>query len=569
MGRTLLGSFWWGKRNDVTGHPVRAFALAAGGCAVSIAAVVLPLGPVALIPLRLVQGFCFAALAQSLFLHFSRHAPEERKSSFVSTANSFLLVGQSVGPLLAGPLVMALPVSGAVLVMALASLVACLLAVGPARAEDHAGADEAADEQTPPVSAGTPANTETHRDPSPESPVGGVQVRPFHAWLLAPDRLRNEADRHAMPWYQADAEQALRVLDGWKRRRVLVREPERGLFAYEQQGPLGWQRGVISAVHLDSRLLPHQDVIPARTEEIAELMRTSGTIPPVLLGYSGDGRTAAHLDAATRRRPLAQVFTTAGQEHRVWRLDDRDSWADIIDELQSRSALIADGHHRHTAARQLRRQRYAAGHGAGPWDYIPGVLVDTKHSPLRLQPMHRVLPRVDPGRLFAAAARQFRLTPLRGSLERWVEVLQAHAARGPAFVLATGDHAVLLTHPHPRFLHRSVGRLPEQLQSLHVGLLHALITLEWQIPASGIGYEPRAAKALQRARAEAGAVVLTLPPTERDLHAAAAAGIRLPHKAASFGPAPHPSLLLHTLNWTEQHAGNPLRERLSPDQQRP
>lgn len=544
-GATLIGSFWWGKRNDATGRPVRAFALAAGGCAVSIAAVVLPLGPIALIPLRLAQGFCFAALAQSLFLHFSRHAPEERKSSFVSTANSFLLVGQSVGPLLAGPLVMAMPVSGAVVVMAVASGVACLLAMGPARAEKHATVNDEADgEQTAPLTAVAPAGT---RRDSSETPAGGVEVRPFRAWVLAPERLRGQADRHATPWARANAGHAVHVLDEWKRRRVLVREPQPGLFAYEQQGPLGWQRGLISAVHLDSRLLPHEDVTPARTEEVAELIRTSGTVPPVLLGYSGDGRTARHLDAATQGQPLAEVFTTDGQEHRIWRLNGREAWDEITDELQSRSALIADGHHRHAAARQLRRQRYAAGHGAGPWDYVPGVLVDTKHSPLQLQPMHRVLPRVDPRRLFAAAARQFRITPLGGTLEGWVKVLRAHAARGPAFVLATGDHAVLLTHPHPRFLHRSLDRLPRPLQSLHVSLLHALITVEWQVPVSEIGYEPSATKALQRVREQAGAVVLTVPLAERDLRAAAAAGIRLPHKVTSFGPKPHPSLVLRIL----------------------
>ncbi|WP_433870870.1 hypothetical protein [Saccharopolyspora sp. CA-218241] len=43
----------------------------------------------------------FAALAQSLFFHFGKHAPEERRSGCVGAANSFLLAGRSAGPLLA------------------------------------------------------------------------------------------------------------------------------------------------------------------------------------------------------------------------------------------------------------------------------------------------------------------------------------------------------------------------------------------------------------------------------------------------------------------------------------
>ncbi|MEU5845337.1 MFS transporter [Saccharopolyspora shandongensis] len=116
---TLLGSFWWGKHNDSTGRPLRTFAVAAGICAASIIALSLPLDPIAYIPLRLVQGFCFAALAQSLFLHFSRHAEDDRRSEFVSTANSFLLLGQSAGPLLAGPIIGVMPVPVAVAVMGL------------------------------------------------------------------------------------------------------------------------------------------------------------------------------------------------------------------------------------------------------------------------------------------------------------------------------------------------------------------------------------------------------------------------------------------------------------------
>lgn len=128
---TLLGSFWWGKRNDLTGRPLRTFALAAGGCATAIALVSLPLDPYAMIPLRLAQGFCFAALAQSVFLHFSKHAPAEHKSGFVSTANSYLLIGQSAGPLLAGPLVAMLTTPSTVLIMAGACGLGCLLALKP------------------------------------------------------------------------------------------------------------------------------------------------------------------------------------------------------------------------------------------------------------------------------------------------------------------------------------------------------------------------------------------------------------------------------------------------------
>jgi MFS family permease len=141
----LVGSFWWGKHNEISQRPLRSFAIAAGGCSVSIAVLGLPLDPIALIPIRLVQGFCFAALAQSLFLHFSNHAPDEKTGSFVGAANSFLLIGQSAGPLLAGPMVALMPVGAAITVLALACALGCMLAVGAARAEEHRDPDEKSD----------------------------------------------------------------------------------------------------------------------------------------------------------------------------------------------------------------------------------------------------------------------------------------------------------------------------------------------------------------------------------------------------------------------------------------
>ncbi|MCX2731719.1 MFS transporter [Saccharopolyspora sp. NFXS83] len=558
-GATLLGSFWWGKRNDVTGRPVRAFALAAGGCAVSIAAVVLPLGPLAVIPLRLVQGFCFAALAQSLFLHFSHHAPEERKSSLVSTANSFLLIGQSAGPLLAGPLVLTMPVSGAVLVMAAASGLACVLALGPARAEKHAAAgsvghDRETGEETTQLPAVEPAivDAPSKTTQGPNSICPGVNVRPFGAWMLAPERLHRLADRRATPWDRTDgrpdARRAVHVVDEWKRNGVVVRQPQEALYAYEQTGPLGWQRGLISAVHLDSRLLPHEDVSPVRAEDMAEFMRASGmNFPPILLGYSGDGRTTEHLDTATRHAPVAQLFTTDGQEHRVWRVQSSAAHAAITDELRTRPAFIADGHHRYTAARQFRRQLYAAGYGRGPWDYLPGVLVDTQYSPLQMGPLHRELPYVNPRHILAAAARCFRITALRGPLEEWIDVLRAHARRGPAFIIATRQETFLLTDPHPGFLNDAVGRLPDPVRTMHLTVLDSLINKVWAVPEQDIRYEPSATCAVRRVHEHGGLAILVMPPTQRSLQAAAAAGSRLPYKATTFGPKPHPSLVLRTL----------------------
>ncbi|MDQ2706485.1 MAG: hypothetical protein M3Z25_02100 [Actinomycetota bacterium] len=96
-GATLLTSPWWGRRNDVTGRPLRSFVLGAAGCGLAIAAQSLPIGLIAVLGLRIAQGACFGALAQSLFFHASATARADRASGAVGSANSFLLAGHRSG----------------------------------------------------------------------------------------------------------------------------------------------------------------------------------------------------------------------------------------------------------------------------------------------------------------------------------------------------------------------------------------------------------------------------------------------------------------------------------------
>lgn len=385
----------------------------------------------------------------------------------------------------------------------------------------------------------------------------GVAIRPFRAWRLVPDRLPSLADRNATPWNQndghgrADPTRPGRILSEWQEKRVLVREQQPALYAYEQTGPRGSQRGVISAVHLDSRLLPHEDIMPRRVEDMVEIMQ-AGTmnLSPILLGYSGDGRTSSHVAEAARHTPLTEVFTTDGQEHRLWRLTDTEARRDITAELRTRAAFIADGHHRHVAARQLRRQLYADGYGPGPWDYMSGLLVDVKYTPLRLNAIHRVLPHLDPQRALAAASARFRIVELSGPLDEWLDVLRAHAYRNPAFVIATRDGAYLLTDPHPRFLDEVLRRRPEPIGKMNISVLQSLIDTAWEIPDSPqeIRYDASPTNAVRLVHESGGIAALLTPPHQRDLFAAAAAGVRLPYKTTSFGPKPHPGLAVRTLD---------------------
>ncbi|MDQ6421980.1 MFS transporter [Paenibacillus sp. LHD-117] len=92
---------WWGKRNDSV--PVeRNFAIAAAVCGVAVMLQAAVVSPEWLIPLRLLQGFGFSALLQSVYLVVVRTSGADNRGASIGSASSLLVTGQIAGPLMGG-----------------------------------------------------------------------------------------------------------------------------------------------------------------------------------------------------------------------------------------------------------------------------------------------------------------------------------------------------------------------------------------------------------------------------------------------------------------------------------
>lgn len=144
---SCAGSPWWGRRNDR--RPAQlGFAVAAACCALAVALQGL-VSVEALIPLRIVQGFCFAALVQSVLHVNAHHVPERGSGTAFGFSTGVLDLGQVFGPLAGAVLAVLLPPA------AVFSLIGALLGVAALLA--MAGRTKAAEGAT-----GTSAPVETH-----------------------------------------------------------------------------------------------------------------------------------------------------------------------------------------------------------------------------------------------------------------------------------------------------------------------------------------------------------------------------------------------------------------------
>ncbi len=293
-----------------------------------------------------------------------------------------------------------------------------------------------------------------------------------------------EVDQHTA------GEVAAARLHDWLTSGALAVDDAPALYVYEQRGADWLQRGLIGLVAVGTgAVLPHEGVMPGPVAGRRELMKsTQSNFEPILLVYNG-GPTAsgsgagghgspadpgladlgtadlgpadlgpadlgpAEVGPASRltdltadsQAPLACAVTSDGVTHRLWAVTDPTVQKAVAADLATRTALIADGHHRYAAYRGLQAEMRDSGAGAGPWDYGLAILVDADAYPLRLGAIHRVLPHLHPAEAARLAASGFTVTPVDAA--EATGRLAAAGESGTAFLLAGEGGCWLLTDP--------------------------------------------------------------------------------------------------------------------------
>ncbi len=309
-------------------------------------------------------------------------------------------------------------------------------------------------------------------------------------------------------------------------------------------------------------MLPHEDVSPGPVAGRLALMEaTQANLEPIFLLYDGIAGDAPEPGAAARlvadtaaSDPLIDARTADGLRHRLWAITDAGDLAAIAADLAPRQALIADGHHRYAAYRQLQQRRLAAGDGPGPWDYGLAMLVDSAAYPPAIGAIHRVIPGLDVQYAAKLAASAFAVQPLPlGStdLQAAQRALAGASESGPAFVLAGDQHAYLISQPDPD---QAEAAMPDgrsaQWRALPAAVLQELlITRLWELTDDEnsvrvIHHDVGAT--LRAAQAAGGTAVLCSPMTPSEVYAVAARGEKVPRKSTSFAPKPRTGLVLRS-----------------------
>jgi uncharacterized protein (DUF1015 family) len=392
-------------------------------------------------------------------------------------------------------------------------------------------------------------------------------------------RPRHPAGQPGSPWDDAAAD-----LRQWLGEGILRPDAVPALYVYEQfvagrdGQPDHLQRGLIGAVRLVPReagiILPHEAVTPGPVAGRLRLMEaTQANLEPIFLLYDGTagagtpgagdpagagsaGSVATRIvtETACARPPLAEARTADGIRHRLWAVTDPGDLARIAADLEPRTALIADGHHRYAAYLELQHRRRLTGAGAGPWDFGLALLVDSAAYPPQLGAIHRVIPGLDPDRAAKLATTAFTVRELPGGSQDRAAALRelaAAGADGPAFLLTGEGLACLLTDPDPGQVAAVLADEPaEPWRRLPSAVLQSLLMDRiWQISddEASIRAVHDPVDAIAAADETAGTTaVLCSPMSAADVYAVAAQGRIVPRKSTSFGPKPRSGLVIRT-----------------------
>jgi hypothetical protein len=161
---------------------------------------------------------------------------------------------------------------------------------------------------------------------------------------------------------------------------------------------------------------------------------------PVFLVYAGGGAASEAVAAVDARKPLVDANLPDGLRHRLWALTDPAELAAVAADLHTRSALIADGHHRFATYLQRQEAAHAQGLAPGPWDFGLALLVDSTAFGPEVHPIHRVVTGVEAAALAERATGSASVDELDGQgLEAGLAALAEAGARGSAFLLVSGD----------------------------------------------------------------------------------------------------------------------------------
>ncbi len=350
---------------------------------------------------------------------------------------------------------------------------------------------------------------------------------------------------------------AATALREWLKTGVLVQDDQPSIYAYQQEFEALGRRlkrtGFTCLIKLEDfghGILPHENILAKPLEDRLNLTRATRANFDSVFGLFSDSRVNGILNPFIAQKPDASAVDKDGVRSDLWRISDPQAIQALTDILADESVVIADGHHRYTAALTYRNEmRQVAGLKPGeesdaPYDYAMMTMVSLEDSGLVVLPTHRLVRNIagfDAASFLTKLGEMFDIREVGDALiVSEVERFGSHSfglhLRGKSYIVK------LKSSVSPERAIESAGS--DALKRLDVSVLHSLILdrllgigVQQMSAGSNVSYTRDVAKALADVdRGEYQAFFLMNPTKVSEVKAVAAAGDRMPQKSTFFYP---------------------------------
>ena len=237
-------------------------------------------------------------------------------------------------------------------------------------------------------------------------------------------------------------ENALGTLVQWREDGVLETFGNDCLIILDQEIHVGGRRisriGIISPVETSPErkdVLAHEETFPWAVEERRKLMeKTSCQLEPIFLTVNGTSFERI-LRAAVRQMSSAKTFQEPdGVANSVYFLTDPRSIEGIRQSLQRENAVVADGHHRLQATRNLYLESNSENRDF--WKFTMAYVTSLQSDSLLIGGIHRVV------------SREFEISAFMDSIREYFDVLEMNGDHGQeSIVLYDGKYHSISPKP--------------------------------------------------------------------------------------------------------------------------
>jgi uncharacterized protein (DUF1015 family) len=196
---------------------------------------------------------------------------------------------------------------------------------------------------------------------------------------------------------------AQQQIEQWLKEGILAKENEPAVFVSRQEFTLDSKKyertGLIAALRLyeysENMVFPHEGTYQAPKADRLNMLRTvQKDLEPVFLIYSDPERkTISFLQEVTKTKPIIQVTDALQVKHTIWMVTDSQKIKQLRADLNGKTMVITDGHHRYESALAYRNEMRRKGKWTADsaFNFHMSYMVPVQEEGLVVLPTHRLL----------------------------------------------------------------------------------------------------------------------------------------------------------------------------------